>query len=105
MRNVTKRLKTHLHNGSVYFSSGSFPQKVNIFGEITAKKKVFLEAVAPSLKRQSDYFLLLYLFQCVVSDLVNLFQWRGCDHVCYTNFLVETLISLFFGLYDLLQLA
>jgi hypothetical protein len=38
VRNFSKWLKTHLQNGSIYFSRGSFPQKVNILGEITAKK-------------------------------------------------------------------
>jgi hypothetical protein len=38
VRNLGKRLKTHLQNGSIYFSRVPFPQKVNILGEIIAER-------------------------------------------------------------------
>jgi hypothetical protein len=38
VRNLAKRLKTHLHNGSIYFPNGSFPKKLNIFGEIIVER-------------------------------------------------------------------
>jgi hypothetical protein len=50
VRNLAKGLKTHLLNGLIYFSYQPFLQKINILGDITATRKVFLEEVAPCLK-------------------------------------------------------
>jgi hypothetical protein len=54
---------------------GFVSSKVNILGDITANINVFLEAVRPFLKRQSDQSLvvslccfLVSLFQCIGSD-------------------------------------
>jgi hypothetical protein len=38
VRNIAKRLKTHLQNGLIYFLGKPFPQKLNIFGDITAER-------------------------------------------------------------------
>jgi hypothetical protein len=38
MRNLSKRLKTHFQNGSIYFFRGSFPKKHNIFGSNHCRK-------------------------------------------------------------------
>jgi hypothetical protein len=38
VRNLAKKLKTDLQNGSIYFSGESFPQKLNILGAITVER-------------------------------------------------------------------
>jgi hypothetical protein len=56
MRNREKWLKTYLHNASIYFSHKSFPQNINILGEITAKRYDH-EFVSISGGYLSAYFL------------------------------------------------
>jgi hypothetical protein len=65
MRNLAKRLKTHLKNGSIYFSLKPFPQKLNILRAIT------IERYDHGFVSFLGVYLLFYILEQMVMNLVN----------------------------------
>jgi hypothetical protein len=57
VKNLAKRLKTHLQNGSIYFSRELFHKKLNILGAITVERYDH-EFVSISVGYLSAYFLI-----------------------------------------------
>ena len=122
VRNIYKRLKIHFQNGSIYFSHGLFPQKLNIFWSNLCRKvrpririsfrrlscgslsEQTVKNIAKWLKTHFQngpiYFLSgLFIPKCNILGGINVERY---DHGFSS---LKPRFSLFFGLFGLLQAA